>query len=581
MAKKRIESNIPRGRDGITRRKFLHMAAGCAVAAPVLRAPGQGSGPREDAIRFEEIAAKAGLHYVTANSPTPNKNQIESMVGGVALFDYDQDGYLDIYLVGGAAIPSLKKESPVYWNRLFHNNHDGTFTDVTEKAGVAGAGYGMGVSVGDYDNDGWPDLFLANVTGNQLFHNNHDGTFTEVTEKAGVGGAELFGKKMWSVGGGWFDYNNDGYLDLFVVNYCKWEVNKDPVCGMGDGIRDYCHPKYYAPLHNTLYRNNGDGTFTDVSEETGIAACFGKGMSVSFADYDGDGFLDAFVANDTTPNFLLHNLGGKKFEEVGQLAGVAYGGDGSALSGMGSDFRDVNNDGLPDIWHTAVEYETFPLYQNNGSGSFDDLTARAGLASTARMSGWGNGIVDFNNDGWKDLFVARSEVLDTISLHVPTRRYPEPNTVFRNLGNGKFEDVSATAGPDFQKEAPHRCVAFGDIDNDGRIDMVVSVLGGAAKLFHNVTGGHNHWILLNLIGRKSNRMAIGAQIRIVTEDGRSQWNEVTTAVGYASSSDSRVHFGLGANRRIKEMEIRWPSGIKQVLQDVEVDRILAIQEPLG
>jgi len=581
MAKKRFESNISSGRDEITRRKFLHMAAGCTVAAGALRAPGQGSGPREDGIRFEEIAAKAGLHYVTANSPTPNKNQVEAMVGGVALFDYDQDGYLDIYLVGGAAIPSLKKESPVYWNRLFHNNHDGTFTDVTEKAGVAGAGYGMGVVVGDYDNDGWPDLFLANVTGNQLFHNNRDGTFTDVTAAAGVGGGDLYGKKMWSVGGGWFDYNNDGLLDLFVVNYCKWEVNKDPVCGMGDGIRDYCHPKYYAPLHNTLYRNNGDGTFTDVSEETGIAACFGKGMSVSFADYDGDGYLDAFVANDTTPNFLFHNLGGKKFEEVGQLAGVAYGGDGSALSGMGSDFRDINNDGLPDIWHTAVEYETFPLYQNSGGGRFDDVTARTGLASTARMSGWGNGIADFDNDGWKDLFVARSEVLDTISLHVPTRHFPEPNTVFRNLGNGRFEDVSATAGPDFQKEAPHRCVAFGDFDNDGRIDMVVSVLGGPAKLLHNISGGDNHWILLNLIGRKSNRMAIGAQIRIVTEDGRSQWNEVTTAVGYASSSDSRVHFGLGANRRIKEMEIRWPSGIKQVLQGVEVDRIMTIEEPLG
>lgn len=557
------------------------MTAGCAVAKPLLRATGKDDGPSKNGIRFEEIAAKSGLRYVTANSPTPNKNQIETMVGGVALFDYDRDGYLDIYLVGGAAIPSLKKESPVFWNRLFHNNRDGTFTDVTEKAGVAGEGYGMGVAVGDYDNDGWPDLFLANVTSNQLLHNNGDGTFTNVTQNAGLGGGILYGKKMWSVGGGWFDYNNDGLLDLFVVNYCNWEVNKDPVCGMGEGVRDYCHPKYYAPLHNTLYRNNGDGTFTDVSEETGIAACLGKGMSVSFADYDGDGFLDAFVANDTTPNFLLRNLGGKKFEEIGQLAGVAYGGDGSALSGMGSDFRDVNNDGRPDIWHTAVEYEMFPLYQNSGVGNFDDVTSRVGLASTARMSGWGNGIVDFDNDGWKDLFVARSEVLDTISLHVPTRRYPEPNSIFRNLGNGKFEDVSATAGPDFQKEAPHRCVAFGDIDNDGRMDMVVSVLGGAAKLFHNVTGGDNHWILLNLVGTKSNRMAIGAQIRIVAADGRSQWNEVTTAVGYASSSDSRVHFGLGASRYIKEMEIRWPSGVKQELRDVKVDRIMTIQEPRG
>ena len=530
-------------------------------------------------IRFEEIAEKSGLHFTTANSPTPNKNQIETMVAGVALFDYDGDGYLDIYLVNGAAIPSLRKESPAYWNRLFHNNHDGTFTDVTEKAGVAGAGYGMGVAVGDYDNDGRPDLFLANVTGNQLFHNNGDGTFTDVTAKAGLAGALLDGKKMWSAGAGWFDYNNDGNLDLFVVNYCKWEVNKDPYCTIGSGARGYCHPGYYPPTHNTLYRNNGDGTFTDVSAETGVSALAGKGMSVSFADYDGDGFMDAFVANDTTRNLLFHNLGGKRFEEVGEIAGVAYGANGTALSGMGSDFRDVNNDGQPDIWHTAVEFETFPLYAAR-RGSFSDQTVSSGLARpTAQMSGWGNGIADFDNDGWKDLFVARSNVLDNIGQIVAERRYPEPNSIFRNLGNGKFEEVSATAGPEFQKEAPHRGVAFGDLDNDGRIDAVVSVLGGPVKLFHNTTQGSNHWILLRLVGSKSNRMAIGAQVRITTEDGHSQWNEVTTAVGFASSSDSRVHFGLGTSQRIKEIEIRWPSGARQVVQGADADRILTIEEP--
>jgi enediyne biosynthesis protein E4 len=502
------------------------------------------------------------------------------MVAGVALLDYDRDGYLDVYLVNGAAIPSLKKDSPIYWNRLFHNNHDGTFTDVTERAGVAGAGYGMGVAVGDYDNDGWPDLFVANVTGNQLFHNNGDGTFTEVTGKAGVAGAQLDGKKMWSAGAGWFDYNNDGLLDLFVVNYCKWEVDKDPYCTVGGGARGYCHPNYYRPTYNTLYRNNGDGTFTDVSEETGIASHFGKGMSVSFADYDGDGFLDAFVANDTTRNFLFHNLGGKKFEELGESAGVAYGSNGSALSGMGADFRDVDNDGLPDIWHTSVEFETFPLYGNLGHGEFGDSTVSSGLGRmTSQMSGWGNGIVDFDNDGWKDLFVARSNVLDNISALVPERRYAEPNSVFRNLGNGKFEDVSSAAGPDFQKLAPHRGVAFGDVDNDGRVDMVVSMLGGPVKLFHNTSPGSHHWILLKLTGTRSNRMGIGAQARVTTEDGRSQWNEATTAVGYASSSDIRIPFGLGANKRIKEIEIRWPSGIKQLLHDVDVDRIVTIQEP--
>ena len=530
-------------------------------------------------IQFEEVAAKSGLNYITATDSTRNKNQPQTMVAGVALLDYDDDGYLDIYLVGGAAIPSLVKESPVYWNRLFHNNHDGTFTDVTAKAGLAGAGYGSGVAVGDYDNDGRPDIFLANVTGNQLFHNNGDGTFTDVTAKAGLSGAKLNGKKMWSVGAGWFDYNNDGKLDLFVVNYCVWEVNRDPVCLLKEGVRGFCHPKLYAPLHNTLYRNNGDGTFTDVSAETGIAQAFGKGMSVAFADYDGDGFLDAFVANDTTPNFLFHNLHGKRFEEVAVQAGVAYSADGASLSGMGSDFKDVNNDGLPDIWYTTVEHEEFPLALNTGKGDFIDMTVANGLAGTTDMSGWGNGMVDFDNDGLKDLFVARANVMDNISEAIPARHYPEPNAVFRNLGGGKFKDVSATAGADFQKEAAHRGVAFGDLDNDGRVDMVVSVLNGPAQIFHNISDPANHWILLKLAGTKSNRMGIGAQIKLTSEDGSVQWNEVATAVGYAASSDPRVHFGLGKNRKIREIEIHWPSGVRQSLHNIDADRILEIDEP--
>ena len=530
-------------------------------------------------IRFEDIAEKGGVHFTTQNSPTPNKTQIETMVAGVGLLDYDGDGYLDIYLVNGAAIPSLQKESPAYWNRLFRNNHDGTFTDVTQRAGVAGAGYGMGVAIGDYDNDGRPDIFLANVTGNQLFHNNGDGTFTDVTAKAGLAGAQFNGKKMWSVGAGWFDYNNDGLLDLFVVNYCVWEVNKDPYCPIKSGVRGYCHPKLYASLHNTLYRNNGDGTFTDVSKETGIAPHFGKGMSVSFADYDGDGYLDAFVANDTTPAFLFHNLGGKRFEEVGVSTGVAYAPDGVTLSGMGSDFRDVNNDGHPDIWYTAVEHQTFPLLINNGSGEFDDMTQANGLQSTKEMSGWSNGIFDFDNDGWKDLLVVRANVLDNISELTPNRKYPEPNSLFRNLGNGKFVEAGRIAGPDFQLEAPHRGAAFGDLFNDGHIDAVVTVLGGQTKILRNVSDTGNHWILLKLVGAKSNRMGLGAQVHIITEDGASQWNEATTAVGYTSSSDSRVHFGLGKNTRVKEIQIRWPSGIKQSVHDVKADQILTVEEP--
>ncbi len=529
-------------------------------------------------IQFEEIAAKAGLNYITANSPTELKNQPETMVSGVALIDYDRDGFLDVYFVGGAAIPSLRKETPAYWNRLYRNNHDMTFTDVTEKAGVAGAGYGMGASVADYDNDGWPDIFVANVTDNHLYRNNGDGTFTDVAVKAGVAGAKYKGKKMWAVGGGWFDYNNDGLLDLFVVNYCQWEVNKDPSCEIVKGVRGYCHPKHYGPLPNSLFRNNGNGTFTDVSRETGIAAHPGKGMSVSFSDYDDDGYLDAFVANDTTPNFLFHNLAGKLFEEVALDAGVAYGPDANALSGMGSDFRDVNNDGKPDIWHTAIEHQTFPLYVYQGEGAFTDATVTSGLARrTAEMSGWSNGIYDFDNDGWKDLFVARANVMDNVHLLVQNRKYPEPNSLFRNLGNGKFEEVSGSAGTDFQAEAPHRGAAFGDLDNDGSVDIVLSVLNGRAKLFHNVSPKQN-WIELNLTGTRNNRMGLGAQVRITLEDGTRQWNDATTAVGYACSSDHRVHFGLGTSTRIKEVKIRWPSGKTQVMTNVQANRVLTIEE---
>lgn len=550
----------------------LWAAGGVSPAAPEEPGPSQ--------IRFEEIAGKSGLHFTTLNSATPNKNQIETMVAGVALFDYDDDGFLDVYLVNGAQIPSLEKTSPAYWNRLFRNNRDGTFTDVTEKAGVAGTGYGMGVAVGDYDNDGRPDLFVANVTGNQLFHNNGDGTFTEVTVKAGVAGAHHNGQKMWSVGAGWFDYNNDGLLDLFVVNYCQWEVNKDPYCALKEGLRAYCHPNKYAPLYNTLYRNNGNGTFTDVSRETGIAAAFGKGMSVSFADFDGDGFMDAFVANDTMPNFLFHNVSGKRFEEVAVAAGVAFSPDGDALSGMGSDFRDVNNDGLPDIWHTAVEHEAFPLYVNQGGGQFVDATVSSGLGRlTNHMTGWGNGIYDFDNDGWKDLFVARANVMDNIQQAIPSETYPERNSIFRNLRNGQFDEVGEQAGPDFLIPGAHRGVAFGDIDNDGRIDAVVTSLNGQVKLFRNISPTGHHWILLKLVGARSNRMGLGAKVRITTEDGQSQWNEVTTAVGYASASDCRVHFGLGNNKLIDEIQIVWPSRTRQALRKVAVDQILTIEEP--
>jgi dUTPase len=544
-----------------------------AIAIGFMQAAGGG------AIRFEEVSARSGLDFTANACPTPNKNQPETMLSGVGLIDYDNDGYLDIYLVNGAAIPSLRKESDRYKNRLFHNNRDGTFTDVTDKAGVAGDGYDMGVAVGDFDNDGWQDLYVASVTGNHLYRNNGNGTFTDVTPKAGVAGASFEGHKMWSAAAGWIDYNNDGKLDLFVSNYCRWEVNKDPVCLSGGRLRAYCHPKFYQPLPCTLYRNNGDGTFTDVSDETGISKRLGKGMGIGFNDYDGDGFTDIFVANDNTPNSLFHNIGGKRFDEVALEAGVAYTEDGKSISGMGAAFRDLDNDGKPDIWHTATELETFPLFQNRGGGIFVEMTGRSGLAkATLVMSGWSNGVADFDNDGWKDLFVARSNVLDNIA-EFSTRKYEEPNSIFRNLGNMRFEDVTAQAGDDMQVAAAYRGAAIGDLDNDGRLDVVVTVLNGKARIFRNTSETGNHWIAFQLVGTRSNRMAIGAQLKVTAEDGTTQYDVVSTSEGYGASRDPRAHFGLGRCRTVKQLEIHWPSGKIQTLKDLAADRIHRVEEP--
>jgi len=545
----------------------------CAFAGIALALAAESVTP----IRFEEVAERAGVRFAIENSAAGHKYQPETMIAGVAIFDYDGDGYPDLYFVNGGGMPSLRRDGPQFQNRLFRNNGNMTFTDVTGRAGVAGAGYGMGVAIGDYDNDGRPDIFLASLTGNQLFHNNGDGTFTDVTAKAGVGGGSFDGRKMWSVSAAWVDYNNDGLLDLFVSNYCVWYDGADPDCHV-NGKRFYCSPRYYKALPNTLYRNNGDGTFTDVSVETGIAKHLGRGMGVAVADYDGDGFPDIFVANDGSPNQLFHNIGGKRFEEVAGEAMTAYAEDGKLISGMGADFRDVFNTGHPAIWETALENQTFPLFVGSPRGFFTDRTAQAGLASTGAMAGWSNAIVDLDNDGWKDLIVARSNAVDNIAAF-SHRAYEEPNAVFRNLANGRFQNVSSTAGADFQLPAAHRGLAVGDLDNDGRMDVVVSVLNGQAKLFHNVTQNGNHWLLLQLTGTRSNRMAIGARIRLTTGDGAVVYNHVTTSTGYASSSDSRVHFGLGRAQSAREIEILWPSGIKQVLHDVPADRVVPITEP--
>jgi hypothetical protein len=533
-------------------------------------------GTATSSIRFENTIQNSKIKFALKNSISPKRYTFETMVGGVALFDYNNDGLLDIFLTNGAAIPSLEKSNPSYWNRLFRNNGDGTFTDVTEKAGLQGMGYSMGVAAGDYDNDGVVDLYVTGLNRNQLFHNNGDGTFTDVTAKAGVAGIIPKLGKAWSVAAGWFDYNNDGLLDLFVVNYLNYSISNATPC-VQQGHPAYCSPVDFLGTPNILYRNNGDGTFTDVSEQSHISQFIGKGMGLAFADYDNDGFTDIFVSNDTFENYLFHNKGDGTFAEVALQAGVAYDAFGKAIAGMGADFRDIDNDGLPDIFETAMFGEGFPLYKNAGNGQFQDVTALTGLASlTSRLTAWGVGVFDFDNDGNKDVLTANADILDN-SMELAHRPFALPNRVFRNLGNLKFEDVSSKAGPSFQVPAPHRGAAFGDLNNDGKVDAVVNVLNGSPEIWMNRSKDHNHWIMLKLTGVKSNRDGLGTKIKITTTQG-SQYNEATTAVSYNSSSDKRVHFGLGSAANVDSIELVWPSGIRQVLKNVKADQVLAITE---
>jgi len=531
-----------------------------------------GEQPAPSPIQFE--LKKLPFHLDSSESPA--RNAPESMAGGIAVFDYNGDGRPDIFFTNGADISTLKKSSPKYSNRLFRNDGNGVFTDVTAQAGLAGTGFDIGAAVGDYDNDGHPDLFVTGVHGNTLYHNNGDGTFSDVTKKAGLDKSvdPEFGP-LWSEAAVWVDVNNDGLLDLFVVNYLQWTYSDTPLC-VAQGIADYCHPRFYKGQPDQLFINQGNGTFKDVSKEWGIRDHVGKGMGVGMADYDLDGKPDLFVTNDADYNFLFHNLG-NKFEEVAFQANVALAEDAAFISGMGLDFRDFNNDGYPDIAYVALKSQTFPVYLNTGKGDFAEVTTPSGMrAESMKMSGFGAAFYDFDNDGWKDMFTTRGHV----AWHGPPGSViSEPNTVFRNLGaSGKWEALTAEAGFTDATAGRHRGCAFGDFDGDGRIDAVTTGLDMDAELWMNRSPHAGHWLDVALRGVKSNRDGIGARIKVVTKAG-AQYNHQTSSVCYASSSLGPVHFGLGAETTATTVEIRWPSGIVQTLQNVEADRIVKVTEP--
>jgi len=561
-------------------RKFPQLH--CSIAASALIICMLGAVPVQD-VQFSDVTQTVKIQFKQENSATSNKYLVETMGGGVALFDYDNDGRLDIFFTNGAKIddpmPDGKlpdKSDPKFSNRLYHQSSNGTFTDVTEKAGLTGIPqnhYDMGVAVGDYDNDGFEDMYVTGFGGNTLYHNNGDGTFTDVTKKAGVAASG------WNTSAGFLDYDNDGKLDLFVTRYVDWTFKTNRYCGEEKpGYRAYCHPDNYEGVTSILYHNDGNGTFTDVSEKAGIAKSIGKGLGVSFADYDGDGFTDIFVANDSVQCFLFHNNGNGTFSEVGLFKGVGYNEDGKTFAGMGTDFSDYDNDGLPDVIVTDLSNERYMLFRNNGDGSFRDVTNQSGVGgATLAFAGWSTRFFDYDNDGWKDLFVAQSHVMDTIEKTAPNLRYMQPPLLLRNQA-GHFSRVSP--GEAFRKEWAGRGAAFGDLDNDGDVDVVVSNAGQYAYVLRNDGGNRNQWLGIATIGTKSNRDGIGARVKVVSASGLTQYFTVNTAVGYLSASDKRLVVGLGSDVTAKLVEIRWPSGTIQRLENVKAGQFLRVTEPV-
>lgn len=517
------------------------------------------------------------LDFFLDNDESPKRRAPETMAGGVAAFDYDGDGDLDLFFCNGADLSSLEKKGPKHWNRLYANDGRGRFTDVTEKARLPGTGYDTGAAVGDYDNDGDLDLFVAGVHRNTLYRNNGDGTFTDVTAGAGLPPARLpqLGP-LWAVSAVWTDVNQDGLLDLFIVNYLLWEEKTEPVCPY-EGRNEYCHPKYYKELPNQLFLNNGDGTFRDVSQASGILSQPGKGMGAGAADYDLDGRPDIFVSNDKLFNFFFHNLGGVKFEEKAFDIGVALAEHGNMISGMGVDFRDLDNDGYPDIVMVALDNETFPVFLNTGKGSFREVTAQTGMTALSRtMAGYGPALADFDNDGWKDLLVTRGHVQSP--LMAPRVTVDQHNSVFRNLGRGKWQVLTEEAGLAALPPARHRGSAVGDFNGDGKLDFAVSALNGRASLWINDSPGASRWIAFRLKGTRSPRDGQGARVKVVSRS-MTQYNHAAYTVGYASASAAPLHFGLGSDDAAGTVEIFWPSGARQQLKGLKAGRVYDITEP--